>query len=90
MKYLQKTVSLAAAVAMGIASSSTLGQQKAQDPEPADTKDSGATAEIMYVYGTRNSYREDESSSVTRTSTALEDIPQSIFVITGMSSTTRR
>ncbi|MCB1669943.1 MAG: TonB-dependent siderophore receptor [Gammaproteobacteria bacterium] len=82
MKYLQKTVSLAAAVAMGIASSSTLGQQKAQDPEPADTKDSGATAEIMYVYGTRNSYREDESSSVTRTSTALEDIPQSIFVIT--------
>lgn len=42
----------------------------------------GSDAEVVYIYGTRNAYREDESSSVTRTPTAIEDIPQSIFVIT--------
>ncbi len=38
--------------------------------------------DVVYVYGTRDSYREDDSSSVTRTATPLEDIPQSVFVIT--------
>jgi len=34
------------------------------------------------VYGTRGSYREEDSSSVTRTPTPIEDIPQSLVVIT--------
>lgn len=38
--------------------------------------------DVIYIYGTRSFYREDESSSVTRTETPLENIPQSVFVIT--------
>ncbi len=38
--------------------------------------------EVVYIYGTRMTYREDESSSVTRTPTPIEHIPQAVFVIT--------
>ncbi|XBQ16748.1 MAG: TonB-dependent siderophore receptor [Oceanicaulis sp.] len=41
-----------------------------------------APEDVIYVYGTRSSYAEDESSSATRTPTPLEDLPQSLFVIT--------
>lgn len=37
---------------------------------------------VVYVYGTRETYRERESSSATRTPTPLEELPQSVFVIT--------
>jgi len=38
--------------------------------------------DVIYVYGVRGSYAETESNSATRTPTALEDLPQSLFVIT--------
>lgn len=38
--------------------------------------------DVVYVVGTRTSYREDDTSSVTRTPTPLEDIPQSVFIVT--------
>jgi catecholate siderophore receptor len=53
----------------------------ADDVTPAPAAFSAAD-DIIYVYGTRSFYREDESSSVTRTETPLEHIPQSVFVIT--------
>lgn len=53
----------------------------ADDVTPA-SEAATATDDIIYVYGTRSFYREDESSSVTRTETPLEHIPQSVFVIT--------
>jgi catecholate siderophore receptor len=37
---------------------------------------------VIYVYGTRERYRESETSSATRTPTPLEELPQSVFVIT--------
>ncbi|QNL19982.1 TonB-dependent siderophore receptor [Hyphobacterium sp. CCMP332] len=53
----------------------------ADDVTPA-SEAATATDDIIYVYGTRSFYREDESSSFTRTETPLEHIPQSVFVIT--------
>jgi len=47
-----------------------------------DMADAASEVDVLYVYGTRASYREDDSSSVTRTPTPLEDIPQSVIVIT--------
>lgn len=41
-----------------------------------------ADRDIVYVVGTRTSYREEETRSVTRTPTPLEDIPQSVFIVT--------
>lgn len=41
-----------------------------------------ASDDVFYVYGTRNSYREDETSSVTRTETPIEEIPQAVTIIT--------
>jgi catecholate siderophore receptor len=38
--------------------------------------------EVVYVYGTRDTYRESASSTATRTSTPLEELAQSVFVIT--------
>lgn len=38
--------------------------------------------DVFYVYGTRGSYREDETSSVTRTETPIEEIPQAVTIIT--------
>jgi catecholate siderophore receptor len=43
---------------------------------------SSQASEVIYVYGTRASYAADESSSATRTPTAIEDIAQSVFIIT--------
>lgn len=41
-----------------------------------------AELSVVYVYGTRETYREKETSSATRTPTPLEELPQSVFVIT--------
>lgn len=40
------------------------------------------SGDVLYVYGLRNSYREDDSRSVTRTDTPIEEIPQSVYIIT--------
>lgn len=53
----------------------------AQSTEGAITLAS-ATDDVFYVYGTRGSYREDETSSVTRTETPIEEIPQAVTIIT--------
>ena len=68
---------LAGAVSTLALSSMALGDDAATASVEALT-----TSDVIYVYGTRNLYREDESSSVTRTETPLENIPQSVFVIT--------
>ena len=84
MKLFQFSVSLAAIVAAGAVPSLLSAQtaQQASGSASAGRSAPEASSEIIYIYGTRNSYREEDSSSVTRTSTALEDIPQSIYVIT--------
>lgn len=82
MKQFHRSSSLAALFAASVISSHSIARQAAEPTGQQSDADQNAAAEVMYVYGTRSSYRDDESSSVTRTSTALEDIPQSIFVIT--------
>ena len=56
---------------------SVVGPVYAQIQNPPQT-----VTEVIYVYGIRDTYRQDESSSVTRTPTPIEEIPQSVFVIT--------
>lgn len=76
MKPCPTAASLAVFVAAGLLSTPALAQS-------ATAGSRAATAdEVVYIYGTRNSYRADDSSSATRTPTAIEDIPQSIFIIT--------
>ena len=41
-----------------------------------------ALEEVIYVYGTRERYREEETGSATRTPTPIEQLPQSVFVVT--------
>ena len=48
--------------------------------EPARADNSELS--VVYIYGTRETYREKETSSATRTPTPLEELPQSVFVIT--------
>lgn len=79
MKRFHSSASLAALLGASALSFSALGQEEAATEARAR---SGEVGEVIYIYGTRGSYREDDSSSVTRTATPLEDIPQSIFVIT--------
>ena len=51
------------------------GAAIASDPEVGST--------VVTVYGTRETRDEPESSAVTRTATALKDLPQSVYVISG-------
>lgn len=75
MKPCSTAASVAALIAIGALSPVSLAQSSGADND-------APAAEVMYIYGTRNSYRADDSSSATRTPTAIEDIPQSIFIIT--------
>lgn len=71
--------SFAALIAAAGLSSAAAGAQTVNaDGASAQAK----TDDVIYVYGLRSSYREDDSSSATRTPTPIEDIPQSIVVIT--------
>lgn len=83
---LSKGSSTLAALIGAIVSSSVSANQDAEDvaqlSRPAQSTQSESSREVIYIYGTSSSYRDDESSSATRTATALEDIPQSLFVIT--------
>ena len=81
MKFSRLSVSVFAAIAASAAPNLLSAQQQSADSEPTPGSKS-KSAEVLYIYGTRSSYREEESSSATRTPTALEDIPQSIYVIT--------
>ena len=63
-------------LAAGVLPALALAQQDGSAARDPDIED------VVYIYGTRDSYRGDDSSSATRTPTAIEDIPQSIFVIT--------
>ena len=84
MKQFKRSASLAALIG-AVISSPVLAQGTAQSESvtrPEQDSQSESLREVIYVYGTRSSYREDDSSSVTRTATPIEDIPQSLFVIT--------
>lgn len=72
--------SVAAAVAAAVVGSAAVQGEEVAGSE-ADAS-SLAVSEVVYVYGTRETYREAESSSATRTPTPLEELPQSVFVIT--------
>ena len=76
MKSAPNTASVAVFLAAGLLSPLAVAQQSA-----AGTR-APAIDEVVYIYGTRSSYHADDSSSATRTPTAIEDIPQSIFIIT--------
>ena len=39
-------------------------------------------SQVVYVYGSREAYRKSNSHSATRTPTPLDELPQSVFVIT--------
>ena len=80
MKFPRFPALLVSIMAANAASTAALAQAESADSVAADSQSS--SAEVLYIYGTRSSYREDESSSVTRTPTSLEDIPQSVYVIT--------
>lgn len=80
MKFSRITASLMAVLAASAASNVIFAQPQSADSAAADSQ--SKSTEVLYIYGTRSSYREDESDSITRTPTALEDIPQSIYVIT--------
>lgn len=45
-------------------------------------RDHSEISQVVYVYGSRETYRESKSHSATRTPTPLEELPQSVFVIT--------
>ncbi len=77
MPRLYLSASLASLVVAAIMSYSVLAQE-----QPAPGAQLTDVLDVLYVYGIRNTYREDETSSVTRTPTPIEDIPQSVFVIT--------
>ncbi len=51
-----------------------LAESEAESPE--------SIGEVIYVYGTRELYREEETGSATRTPTPIEELPQSVFVVT--------
>lgn len=70
------SASVAVFLAAGVLSPHASAQQAGTPAQAREIED------VVYIYGTRNSYRADESSSATRTPTAIEDIPQSIFIIT--------
>lgn len=54
----------------------------AQSGETGSITLASASDDVVYVYGMRSSYREDETSSVTRTETPIEEIPQAVTIIT--------
>ncbi len=81
MKFSRLSMALAAAFAAGAAPISIFAQQESAN-SAAGSGGRANSAEVVYIYGTQSTYREDESDSITRTPTALEDIPQSIYVIT--------
>lgn len=72
--------SVASVILVGLLPSLAHAQTDPVRAVEAATDESGR--DVVYILGTRTSYREDETSSVTRTPTPLEDIPQSVFVIT--------
>jgi catecholate siderophore receptor len=80
MRLSRLSISLASVLATGLLAPAGHAQS---GPFPSPD---GATEEadrnVVYVYGTRSSYLDDASSSATRTATPLEDIPQSVFIIT--------
>lgn len=67
---------LAPAAALGDSAGGPSSAGPATDGMPVPDLD------VVYVYGTRETYREDESSSATRTPTPLEELPQSVYVVT--------
>lgn len=73
--------SFAVGLAGWVATSGALGAtpvlQEAAESDVADDN-----IEVVYVFGTRENYRERDSRSATRTPTPLEEVPQSLVVIT--------
>lgn len=80
MRQSKLSLSVASAVLVGLLPS--LAHAQAGPATAVEAASEDGDRDIVYIQGTRSSYREDETSSVTRTSTPLEDIPQSVFVIT--------
>ena len=81
---------LAAAIAGASLSGAPVGAAPADphvplgSPAPAEAgpAEAGDDRDIIYIHGVRELYSADDTNSLTRTPTPLEDIPQSVVVIT--------
>lgn len=70
----KRSVSLTGLIGVLLVPAGALAEGEAEAAEPI--------GEVIYVYGTRDLYREEETGSATRTPTPIEELPQSVFVVT--------
>lgn len=75
-------VSLITAVAGTLLAAGTLGAAMPARAEASLYAHTEEDIAVVYIFGTRETYRERESRSATRTPTPLEELPQSLVVIT--------
>jgi len=77
---------VAALAGAGVGLTGLAAEASVSDPHaPAGAEaapEGGEERDVIYIHGIRDFYKADETQSLTRTPTSLEDIPQSVVVIT--------